>query len=147
MSEPGLSLQKTPSDVSRDPEGASSTSMADQDPYLLRRRIKNAQVEIDRCNIEARRLLTAIHDETQLFANVIAELRASNALIFGAVRDFVMRRNATNAQIIRRLHQIHNLKGFTVTLLPEWPSGAHHPAPSKQLQPPHPHSLKTQTSR
>ena len=37
-------------------------------------RVCRAREELDRCNIEARRILTSIHDEDRQFDNILATL-------------------------------------------------------------------------
>lgn len=81
-------------------------------------RIKRAQEEIYQCNIEVRRLHTAIVDELATFATRLPEIKREQPLLYGAVRDYCHRRQQVNLRLLRRLDQIHALKGFTGNATP-----------------------------
>lgn len=79
----------------------------------MRHRILRAQEEILRCNVEIRRVQTAIHDEAILFSRVLKELKDTQSLMYGPVLDFVVRRKAVNRALLKRIEQVHSLRGFT----------------------------------
>ena len=79
----------------------------------LRHKIARAKEEIIRCNVETRRVYTAIHDETSLFARVTMELKTNNNPLYGPLRDFVTRRNGINRRLLTYIQKIHALSGFT----------------------------------
>lgn len=74
-------------------------------------RVERAHEEIKRCNIEIRRLHTAIADEENTFSRVLNGL--TDSPIFGAISEFCTRRRRINAHILARLQDIYVLKGFT----------------------------------
>lgn len=76
-------------------------------------KIKRAQEEIYRCNVEVRRLHTAIVDELNFFTTRLPEIQQDQPLIYGAVKDYFHRRRQVNVRLLGRLSQIHALKGFT----------------------------------
>jgi hypothetical protein len=76
-------------------------------------RIKCANEEIENCNTEVRRLHTSIVDENQHMELRLQDLRIQQDPICGAVEEYVVYRRRVNAQIMSRIHQIHDLKGFT----------------------------------
>lgn len=80
----------------------------------LHQRIKRAQEEIERLNIEMKRLYTAIHDEHLLFARVQRELELSNQHhLLGALKDFALQRRRINQTIVRYLREVRDLDGYT----------------------------------
>lgn len=81
--------------------------------FKLQRQIKNARHEIVQCNVEARRVLTAIQDEEVHFTQVLAKLKELSNPIYGAVEEFITRRRHINMQLHKRIQQIHALKGFS----------------------------------
>jgi hypothetical protein len=76
-------------------------------------KVKRAEEEIHRCNIEVRRLHTSIVDEEQKFTAILLELRDAGDRMYSAVHDYVARRFQVNAQLLKRINQIYSLKGFT----------------------------------
>lgn len=74
-------------------------------------RVERAHEEIKRCNIEIRRLHTAIADEENTFSRILNGL--TDSPIFGAISEFCTRRRRINAHILARLQDIYVLKGFT----------------------------------
>ncbi|KAL4259837.1 CxC1-like cysteine cluster associated with KDZ transposases domain-containing protein [Pleurotus pulmonarius] len=76
-------------------------------------RLKRAHEELDRCNVESRRLLTAILDEHNLFIKILSTLEADNSPFHGAVTEYCTRRRRINNDILHRISQIHALHGFT----------------------------------
>ncbi|KAI0069613.1 hypothetical protein K474DRAFT_1608419, partial [Panus rudis PR-1116 ss-1] len=75
-------------------------------------RVQNAEDEIKRCNVEVRRLHTAIIDEGSHMRRVLAELTPSDP-IYGAVAEHCRRRREVNAHLLARISDIHNLRGFS----------------------------------
>jgi hypothetical protein len=79
----------------------------------LRHRLTRAREEIDRLNVEIRRLHTAIRDERRLFKSTITRLRSTQDPLLGAMLDFVTRRSRINDRLLTRVHQIYALNGYT----------------------------------
>jgi hypothetical protein len=77
------------------------------------RRVAQARTEIVRCNVETRRLRTAIVDKEQLFVKVLDGLKASGQTIYHAVHRYCTLRRRVNSQLLVRIAQIHALNGFT----------------------------------
>lgn len=75
--------------------------------------LKRAREELDQCNIESRRLLTAILDEHNLFNEILQKLETDNSPFHGAVVEYCTRRRRINNTILHRISQIHALQGFT----------------------------------
>lgn len=76
-------------------------------------RIKRAREEIIRCNIEIRRVHTAILDEHAHFERCLADLEDKRNPIHGAVSDFVNLRRTMNYHILYNLEETFVLEGFT----------------------------------
>ncbi|KAG6876186.1 hypothetical protein C0992_000548 [Termitomyces sp. T32_za158] len=76
-------------------------------------KVKRAQEEIIRCNVEVRRLHTSIRDEEVFFSKRLPEIKETNGLIYGAVEEFILRRRRVNAQLCTRIYQIYSINGFT----------------------------------
>lgn len=79
----------------------------------MRRRILQARVEIERCNVYTRRVYTALHDEEAVFHLILQDLKAQEDPIFGAVEEHVMYRRRLNRRVARHIHKIFTLEGFT----------------------------------
>lgn len=79
----------------------------------MRQRLARAKEEVTRCNVEVRRVYTAICDETKLFSQVLKRLEASKDPIYGSVCEYVAHRKVANRAILQRVEQIHSLHGFT----------------------------------
>ncbi|KAF9489129.1 hypothetical protein BDN71DRAFT_1402123, partial [Pleurotus eryngii] len=75
--------------------------------------LKRACEEVDRCNLETRRLLTAILDEHSLFIEVLQKLETSNPPLHGAVSEYCTCCRCINNTILHCISQIHALAGFT----------------------------------
>ncbi|KAG1851367.1 hypothetical protein F4604DRAFT_1883575 [Suillus subluteus] len=86
-------------------------------------RIKRAKEEIEHCNVEVRRLHTAIIDEHQHF-NLILNSLADDSLLKVAVEEFCARRRLINFQLLARISQIYALSGFTGVASPGTRKGA-----------------------
>ncbi|KAI0083731.1 hypothetical protein BDY19DRAFT_899813 [Irpex rosettiformis] len=78
-----------------------------------RHRIRRAYEEIQRLNVETRRLHTSIRDQYALFEATRARLKAANDPLLGAVEDFMERRENINLQLLRRVQEIYSLPGYT----------------------------------
>lgn len=76
-------------------------------------RIARAHEEVERCNIEARRLLTFILDEHDLFDTVEKSMKESCNPLLVTVQEYCARRRRINIQLLARISQIHTLDGFT----------------------------------
>ncbi|KAH9920365.1 uncharacterized protein B0H18DRAFT_881127 [Fomitopsis serialis] len=100
------------------------------------RRLDRANEEIDRCNVQARRLYTAIADEHDQFLRVIGDLKAAEDPLHGIAVEYCERRLNVNVRHIERLHQLASLKGFTGNLSRGRRKGAPPPTPSPSAHPP-----------
>jgi len=76
-------------------------------------RVRRAREEIQRCNIEIRRLLTSISDEAQHYSNILEVLAEQKNPIFGAVNEYCVRRRRVNALLSGQIQQLFDLDGFT----------------------------------
>ena len=76
-------------------------------------RVRRAHEEIDRCNIEVRRLFTAIYDEDRKFDAILEGLVAKNDIVLGATREYCLRRRRVNSFLLERVRCIFGLDGFT----------------------------------
>lgn len=105
-------------------------------------RIKRAHEEIYRCNIEVRRLQTAVLDELALFKDMLPKLEENNPLIYGAAADFIARRRQVNERLLARIAQIHSLKEYTGDISPGIKKGSRNhmpPAANRTFSDPHIH--------
>ncbi|KAI0701463.1 hypothetical protein BC835DRAFT_1404505 [Cytidiella melzeri] len=75
--------------------------------------IRRAREEIDRLNIEVRRVHTAIRDERILFHQVRDRLVAAGDPMLGVVIEFTERRQRINSELLSRVHQVYSLVGYT----------------------------------
>ena len=78
-----------------------------------RRRIARAQEEIVRCNVETRRLHTSIYDYTSHFKKTARKLKDENSPMYAAVSALILRQNRMHKALLKRVHQIYGLVGFT----------------------------------
>lgn len=76
-------------------------------------RVRRAHEEIDRCNIEVRRLFTSICDEDHRFDVILKCLTGRNDVILGAVGEYCARRRRVNALLLERIRCTFALDGFT----------------------------------
>lgn len=104
-------LQDTRNDIRDKPW----SKPAIRETMKLRHRLARAREEVDRLNVEVRRLHTAIHDETQLFDDTLARLKANKDSVLGPTLDFVTRRKRLNDHLLTRIKQVYALKGFSGT--------------------------------
>ncbi|KAI0343135.1 hypothetical protein BDW22DRAFT_1329220 [Trametopsis cervina] len=79
----------------------------------MRHRIRHTREEIDRLNVEVRRLHTAIRDERVLFNQTCARLQAANDPLLGPVKEFAERRGRMNDHLLGRVYEVYRLQGFT----------------------------------
>lgn len=79
----------------------------------LRRRLARAKEEIERLNVEVRRLHTSIRDEYRLFKTVLFSLKTAGSPLYGPVHDFTAYRRRINAILLERIWQIYVLPGFS----------------------------------
>ncbi|KAL7278859.1 hypothetical protein ACG7TL_006690 [Trametes sanguinea] len=82
------------------------------------RRIARAHEELRRCNVEVRRLHTAILDENTHLDAVVHKLRTEGNILSGPVMDTSIRKKRINARLLAVIKQIHELDGFTGSCLP-----------------------------
>lgn len=78
----------------------------------LYRRVEHAKEELQRLNIEVRRLHTAIKDEAELFRVALLSLGPAHPL-HGAMQKFIVHRQAVNDHLLRRIHQVYALPGYS----------------------------------
>lgn len=76
-------------------------------------RVHRAHEEINRCNIEIRRLFTSIHDEDRRFDIILKRLAGQNNVILGAVGEYCTRCRHVNALLLERIRCTFALDGFT----------------------------------
>ncbi|EKM48904.1 uncharacterized protein PHACADRAFT_107991 [Phanerochaete carnosa HHB-10118-sp] len=103
-------LQDTRNDVRQKPWAQPIT----RETIKMYRRVARANEELERLNIEVRRLHTAIIDEDKLLRAALASLGCSHQL-YGAMQDFALRRQAVNNHLLRRVFQVYDLPGYTGT--------------------------------
>ncbi|KAG2140271.1 uncharacterized protein EDB93DRAFT_1241917 [Suillus bovinus] len=76
-------------------------------------RIQRAHEEVVCCNVEIRRIHTAIIDEDRHFSHILKDLDDAGSLLLVAAHDFCQRRRLVNAQVLRCVFQVYALQGFT----------------------------------
>ena len=76
-------------------------------------RVCRAREELDRCNIEARRVLTSIHDEDHRFDSILTTLVDQKSDLLGPVQEYCTRRRRVNFLLLGHIQQILGLDGFT----------------------------------
>lgn len=80
----------------------------------LHQKVKRATEEIQRLNIEMRRLYTSILDEHDLFNRVEEQLASEHDYgLLGALREFSGRRRSINKILLNQLLQMTFLDGYT----------------------------------
>ena len=75
------------------------------------RRIRGAEDEVTRLNVEVPRLHTWIRDEESLFRRVLGGLRERRDRIFGAAEEYCRRRRGANARNLAYILHLHQDKG------------------------------------
>ena len=106
------------------------------------RRVDRAREEIERCNVEARRLYTSILDEHDLFSAVQQRLHEQESPLCGALNEFCDRRRRINLRHLQRLELMSQLDGFSGSLARGMREGIVVPSDSDSLTMP---SLETTT--
>jgi len=76
-------------------------------------RVRRAREEINRCNIEVRRLFTSIHEENQRFNITLKSLADWSDGTLGAVRHYCTHRRHVNSLLLERITCTFALDGFT----------------------------------
>lgn len=77
------------------------------------RRWQRAQEELQRLNVEVRRLHTHIIDEKSHVNTTIHTLTLADSPYSGPLRDWWAQRSATNDALLRRVYQIYALSGYS----------------------------------
>ena len=78
-----------------------------------RLRIKRAEEEIFRCNIEVRRLHTHIYDEKERYTSILRKIREASDPIYISVEEYCTRRQRVNEYLMEQIQLIFNLPGFS----------------------------------
>ena len=78
-----------------------------------RLRIKRANEEIIRCNVEVRRLHSHISDEKEGHISILHKLGESSDPIYFSVEEYCTRRQRINDYLLEQLQHIFNLPGFS----------------------------------
>ena len=78
-------------------------------------RVRRAREEVQRCNIEIRRLFTSIYDEACQYSNILEVLTRQGSPLLRAVNAFSTRRKRVNALLLAQIQQVFSLDGFTGT--------------------------------
>ncbi|EKM48913.1 uncharacterized protein PHACADRAFT_107978, partial [Phanerochaete carnosa HHB-10118-sp] len=105
-----LLLQDTRNDVHQKPWVQPITHKT----IKMYRRVARANEELERLNIKVCCLHTAIIDEDKLLRAALASLGCSH-LLYGAMQDFALCRQAVNNHLLRRVFQVYDLPGYTGT--------------------------------
>ncbi|KAJ3522209.1 hypothetical protein NM688_g8906 [Phlebia brevispora] len=82
------------------------------------RHIKRAREEIQRCNVEVRRLHTWILDEAEDMEHTLDELRKTSSPLYGILQDQWTLRRRTNARLLAQINALYDLPGFSGTPSP-----------------------------
>jgi hypothetical protein len=78
-------------------------------------RVKRAQEELVRCNVEVRRLHASIIDERHRFGEILTRLSSAASPLLHPVKEYITRRQGAQKILLARITQIYELKGFTGT--------------------------------
>ena len=76
-------------------------------------RVRRAHEELERCNVEVRRIFTSIHDEDNRFNHILTNLIDQGSNILGPVTEYCTCRRCVNSLLLGHVRQIFNLDGFT----------------------------------
>ena len=76
-------------------------------------RVCRAYEELDRCNVEIRRIFTSIHDEDRQFTDILQTLTDQKSSILGPVTEYCTRRRRVNSLLLDHIQQIFDLDGYT----------------------------------
>ncbi|KAF7791531.1 hypothetical protein EIP86_002547 [Pleurotus ostreatoroseus] len=99
-------------DTRNDIRGKGWTDPTNRELIKKWHRIKRAHEEIVRCQVETRRLHTAIRDEHALFNRVLSNMSKTDPM-YVAVEGFCKRRRAIDEHLLTRIHQIYALPWWT----------------------------------
>ena len=80
-------------------------------------RVCRAREELNRCNVEIRRVLTSIHDEDRQFSGIIQRLKDRKSSILGPVVEYCTHPRRVNSLLLGHIQQTFNLNGFSGTKL------------------------------
>ncbi|KAG6369145.1 hypothetical protein JVT61DRAFT_1404 [Boletus reticuloceps] len=86
--------------------------------------IQRAKEELERCNVEVQRLLTAILAENEKFDCVITDLTNSRSPLLPIAMEFLTHRRHINSQVLCRIKEMHGLEGFSGKPFPGVCAGA-----------------------
>jgi hypothetical protein len=101
-------------DAREDIRSARWSSEEVRETMKLHQKVKRADEEIQRLNVEMRRLYTSIIDEHTLFTRVEAMLESEHRIgVLGALREFSGRRRRINRVLLAQLQEITRLKGYS----------------------------------
>ena len=75
-------------------------------------RVSRAKEELIRCEVELRRIHTAIRDENVLFNNVLGRMETDQDPWRHAVAEFVQRRKNLNGALLPRIAKVYRLSGW-----------------------------------
>ena len=78
-------------------------------------RVRRAREEVQRCNVEIRRLFTSIYDEARRYSSILEVLTRQGSPLLRAVNEFSTRRKRVNALLLAQIQQVFGLDGFTGT--------------------------------
>lgn len=95
------------------------------------RQIDRAEEEIKTANREIRRLHTSIVDEEAEFKTILASLKQTDPLLYGATEEWCRRRRGDNARNMAFIQKTYELEGYTGERTPGRRLGA--PAPSTSV--------------
>jgi hypothetical protein len=76
-------------------------------------RVCRAREELERCNVEVRRVLTSIRDEDHQFGRAIQRLKDQKSGILGPVIEYCTHRRRVNSLLLGHIRQIFDLDGYT----------------------------------
>jgi hypothetical protein len=77
------------------------------------RRLAQAETQIIRCNVEVRRVHTAIVDEERHFAKVLDNLKMTGDIVYHAVYEHAELRRRVNLHVLGWINRTYSLAGFT----------------------------------
>lgn len=76
----------------------------------MRNRIARAREELERCNVEIRRLFTSIRDEESLMTKTLSDY--SGDVLYPAILDYVTLRRNVNRLLLHHIHTIFGMRGY-----------------------------------
>jgi hypothetical protein len=66
-----------------------------------------------RCNVEVRRVHTAIVDEERHFTKVLDDLKTTGSIVYHAVHEYAESRRRVNSHVLGWIQRTFSLTGFT----------------------------------